>query len=291
MSKPSALPSPESRASSPAPDRAPGGAGEHAPGAGPRRLGGRRDAARRQHHGGLGQPALGRAPRRAGRGSGRAAGRGRRRSPSSSSARTRGTAAAPRRGGDVDPVEALAQALGDRALVARARGRRTAGRSRPTRRRAPPPRRRSGRARRRSSASITPPGPTRSPASIAVLRRHQRGRLGRAEVVEARAGSGGAISSRSAKPRVATSAVRAPRCSSSALVPTVIPWANALDVARLRRRRAASAASIAVEHAARTGRRASSAPWPCRARSPSKTTASVKVPPTSTPSSISGLSL
>ena len=85
-------------------------------------------------------------------------------------------------------------------------------------------------------------------------------------------------------PRVATSAVRAPLSVSSALVPTVIPWAKPSTCAGV----GAGALERGVDrrqHARATGRRASSAPSPCAATRPSKTTASVKVPPTSTPRS------
>src|SRR5512133_2563111 len=91
--------------------------------------------------------------------------------------------------------------------------------------------------------------------------------------------------SRSAKPRVATSAVGAPRSSSSALVPTVIPWAKASTrsaLAPARRRAASTAAITACDWS--SGVVGTFAVCRC---SPSKTTASVNVPPTSTPKSTS----
>ena len=81
---------------------------------------------------------------------------------------------------------------------------------------------------------------------------------------------------------MATRAVRAPRSSSSALVPTVIPWANASTSAA-----APAPARRAPPRPRRsrpaTGRRAWSGPWPCAARGRRSRTASVNVPPTSTP--------
>ena len=149
------------------------------------------------------------------------------------------------------PSSALAQALGDRALVRRARGRRTAGRSRSTRPRGPPPRWRSGRARPR----LERPRPRRRgrPARRASMRSAgATSGLGqrRAEAVEARAGSGGAISSRSAKPARGDQR----RARAAPLEQGV--GADGHPVGEASRRRPASAparssaASIAVDHAA-----------------------------------------
>src|SRR3954468_13014311 len=88
----------------------------------------------------------------------------------------------------------------------------------------------------------------------------------------------------SRKPSVATSAVRAPLPSSSAFVATVMPWAKTLTSSGF-----APAASSAAETASITP-----SDWSlgvlgalavCR-RSPTTITASVNVPPTSTPRSI-----
>ena len=74
MSKPRASPSPLTPGQQAGADRAAGRAGEDAPGARPRRLLGRGDAAGGAHHQRLRQARPPRRPRRAGRGSGRAAG-------------------------------------------------------------------------------------------------------------------------------------------------------------------------------------------------------------------------
>ena len=227
--------------------------------------------------GGLAEPA---------RGSGRAGGRGRRRSRWSSSARTRGSAAAPRarrRRGRRAARSRRCSAM--RALVRWGRGRRRAGRSRPTRRRsraaarpgAPARPRRA--ARRRPPARSAPPPRSAAPARPAAPASARRGGRGRGR-------SWRPISSRSAKPRVAISAVRAPRSSSSALVPTVIPWAKASTSPALG---AGSRQHLLDRRASPrpTRRRAWSAPWRCGRRRRRSRTASVKVPPTSTPSSMS----
>ena len=79
----------------------------------------------------------------------------------------------------------------------------------------------------RRAGSSSPSGPIRS----RTVKRSSRGTSARRAVGasgrRARGGSGGAISSTSRKPSVVTSAVRAPRRSSSALVATVIPCAKA----------------------------------------------------------------
>src|SRR3954468_6182900 len=88
----------------------------------------------------------------------------------------------------------------------------------------------------------------------------------------------------SRKPSVATSAVRAPLPSSSAFVATVMPWAKTLTSSGF-----APAASSAAETASITP-----SDWslgvlgalPVCRRSPTTITASVNVPPTSTPRSI-----
>ena len=123
----------ESRATSPAPTAPPAGPREDAPRPGRRGLLARGATPPEDcMTTGAGSPRLARrAPSRPG--TGRAGGRGRRRSPSSSSARTRGTAAAPRA-----RPRREARAAGraaPRPVAARAPGRRRrrAGRSRPTR--------------------------------------------------------------------------------------------------------------------------------------------------------------
>ena len=123
-------------------------------------------------------------------------------------------------------------------------------------------RRRAARPRRRARSA-------RRPRSAAPAL-DQRRRLRRAEAVEAGAGPGGRSRAGRRSPRVATSAVRAPRSSSSALVPTVIPWAKASTS----RRAAAPARSQhrldRRHHPLGLVARAWSAPWPCGQRSPSK---------------------
>ena len=135
MSKPSALPSPRGAGEQAGADGAAGRPGEHAPGARPGRLLGAGDAAGGLHHERL-----------------REAGRlGRLAEPLQVAAEQRGEVGVDRRrraalvlaeagqdlvrGGDVDAGQLAAQALGDAPLVARGRGRRRAGRARPTRRR------------------------------------------------------------------------------------------------------------------------------------------------------------
>ncbi len=286
MSKPRTLPSPDSFASRLGADGSAGRPGENAPGPGRGRLARRRDPARGLHHQRLRQAALGGRRDRGARGSGPAAGRGRRRSRSSSSARTReterGPRARPRRG---DP----ATAARSRAAIARScAGSRyensrqiatdsasdlpdggdqaldlvVAQRLRPRRR----PRSARG---RRSAAPREPAG-----SASAAQGRYRCGRSWRA------------ISCRSVNPSVAISAVRAPRSSSSAFVPTVIPWAKP-STAAARRRPAAAPPSTAASTPCDWSSGVVGAFAVCSV-SPSKTTASVKVPPTSTPSSTPG---
>src|SRR5262249_48056360 len=94
------------------------------------------------------------------------------------------------------------------------------------------------------------------------------------------------ISIRSANPLVETSAVRAPRPSSRALVPTVIPWVSdsTWSVWAPARRRTSSTTAITPSDWS-DGVVGAFAVW---RRSPSSRAASVKVPPTSTPRSIAG---
>ena len=129
------------------------------------------------------------------------------------------------RGGDVEVGEALAQVLGEAALVGRVEvGEEQADRhrlgARLLQRRGEALRLAVGRAARRSppARSARPP-PASAPGRSAASASARRGGRGSGR-------SWRAISSRSAKPFVAISAVRAPRSSSSALVPTVIPWEN-----------------------------------------------------------------
>ena len=129
---------------------------------------------------------------------------------------------------DVDvAASASRSASPTRALVRRGAGRRRAG----TRRR-PRPRPRAARSTTASSASSSsgassPSGPIRS----RTVKRSSRGTSGagraRGEVVERRRGPAGRSRCTSRKPSVVTSAVRAPRRSSSALVATVMPCAKA----------------------------------------------------------------
>ena len=235
MSRPSALPSPESRASSPAPTAPPAGPESTLQAPGPRGLGRRRDAARGLHHHRLGQPALGARLGEPRRGSGRAGGRGRRRSTVvEQRSYSRNCAST--------SCEAETWTSGQLARAAARRSRRSCaglevGEEQADRDRLGARRRASRRdeplelvvvERLDHAVGADPLGAPRSaapaaPAAPASARRGGRGW----------GGSGAPISSRSVKPAVATSAVRAPRSSSSALVPTVIPWAKPLDRAGL----------------------------------------------------------
>ena len=233
---------------------------------------------------GSGSPAALRRLGEAGAGSGRAGGRGRRRSPSSSSARTRGSAAAPRarrrRGGR---KRVLADRLGEPRLVRGVEvGEEQADRDRLGLA--------SGRARRRSGAASSslscldhavgadPLGaPKRSSSGTS------GGGFGPRRAGRAAGGPGGRSR---AGPRSRRGDQRG---AGAALLEQGVgadrhPVREALDVGGLgpglrqdlldRR-----------HHALRLRPRASSAPSPCGSRSPSNRTASVKVPPTSTPSS------
>ncbi len=103
------------------------------------------------------------------------------------------------------------------------------------------------------------------------IRAGRAARVGRRTRRRATGGAWRAISMTSAKPRVATSATRAPRRSSSALVATVVPCASTSG---------SRSSSLTAARRRAPGRRASRAPWR-RDRRPS--TASVNVPPVSTP--------
>ena len=225
MSKPRALPSPQARARRPAPTAPP--AGPERTLQAPARAASSAVAtpARGLHHDGLREAGV----------------RGGLAEPPEVAAEQRGEVGVDRRGraalvlaeagqdlvrgGDVDAGQLAAQVLGDRLLVARGRGRRRAGRSRPTRRRSPGPappgaaalRRRAARSRPRARPAPPPrsAAPDR-PAAPAWARRAGR----------ARGGPGGRSRADRRSPAVAISAVRAPRSSSRALVPTVIPWAK-----------------------------------------------------------------
>ena len=178
-----------------------------------------------------------------------------------------------------------AQALGDRPLVGRVEiGEQQADRDRLGSELARP-RRRSARARRRSSALDHALGadPLARPRSAAVGVDQRRG-LRRAQVVEAAAGPGGRSRAGRRSRAVAISAVRAPRSLEQRVGADGHPVGEGLDRVRRRRRRA---------RAPPRSPRARPRDWSsgvvgafavCR-RSPSKSTASVKVPPTSTPSS------
>ena len=178
-----------------------------------------------------------------------------------------------------------AQPLGDRAARGSGRGRRTAGRRRPTRRRCRGSRRRAGRA-----------SPSGSGVDHALAGRSARGRrsagrartsgdrLRRAEAVEVGAVLAGDLE------QVGEALGRDQRRARAALLEQRVrahghPVGEDLDVARLGARPLQHGLDRR-QHAARTGRPASWAPWPCAGRSPSKRTASVNVPPTSTPSSM-----
>ncbi len=187
------------------------------------------------------------------------------------------------RGGDVDARQLAPQALGDAPARAPGPGRRRAGRSPPIRRRSRGPGPPGAPARRRPSPRRRPPGrPARPPRSAAPARPAAAGFGAQSRYSSGR--SWRPISSRSAKPLVAISAVRAPRSSSRALVPTVIPWAkdSTAPASRPARRSTSSTAAITPADWS-SGVVGSFAVW---TDSPSSRTASVKVPPTSTPSSM-----
>ena len=119
--------------------------------------------------------------------------------------------------------ERLLDGRGHAALVLRDARRSAAGRSRRSPRVASRRRRIVSASPSASSGRSTPPGSQRS----ATGKRSSAGTSGAGRARHGRYSSGRvwrAISSTSVKPSVASSAVRAPRSSSSALVATVMPW-------------------------------------------------------------------
>ena len=287
MSKPSALPSPRDAApAAPAPTAPPAGPERTLQAPGPRRLRGRRDAAGGLHHQRLRQPGV----------------RGGLAEPAEVAAEQGGEVgvdhggraalvlAEPRqhlvRGGDVDAGQRARagarraarswrgvevgeeQADRDRLGAAVARAARRAARARP-----------------RRAARPRPSGPIRSAASKRSSGVDQRRRLRRAEAVEARGGPGGRSRAgrRSPRSRPGRCGRRAPRAGR--WCPTVIPWAKASTVAGARRRPgpAPRRPRPSPPPTGRSGVVGTLAVW---TRSPSNRTASVKVPPTSTPSSM-----
>ena len=179
------MPSPDRRASSPAPTAPPAGPEStlQAPAVEASSHGGRSRPRRASPPGPAGRAR--RSPREAGRGSARAGGRGRRRSPWSSSARTRETAAGPRATRRRGPPATRRAGVPRSPAHAPARGRRTAGRSPRTRRRRPGSPRRRARARRRLERRDHAVGADPLGDLDAVVVRDERRGLGRAEPVEA----------------------------------------------------------------------------------------------------------
>ncbi len=283
MSKPSALPSPLSAGEQAGADRAAGGAGEHAPGAGPARLLGARDAARGLHH---------QRSRQAGRRGGLA-------EPAQVAAEQGGEVGVDRRGraalvlaeagqdlvrgGDVQAGQLAAQVLGDALLVAGVEvgeeqadrdrlGAAVAQRARPG---GPAPPRRAARPRRRGRCA-RPPRSAARPRPGAPASARRGGRAGGGPGGRSRAGR------RSRGWRSAPCGRRVPpagrwcRPSSRGRRPRPRQRSRRPARAPLRPRRSPPA----------TGPRAWSAASPCGAARRRERTASVKVPPTSTPSSI-----
>ena len=175
---------------------------------------------------GSGRPACARAAGERAQVARRAAATGRRRPRSSRRARTRGTSRRPRaRATRARPARRARERLAERALVRGSRvGVQQADRDRLRLAGRRPPRRR---ARRhpveRAQHAVRADALGRAEAQLG-RRRAARARPRTAGRGRARAWR--PSSTTSVKPSVATSAVRAPRPSSSALVATVIPWAK-----------------------------------------------------------------
>ena len=221
--------------------------------------------------------------RRAGAGSARAGGRGPRRPPSSPRARTRGTCRRPR--ARARRARRAARRRAPRGCAARAAD---GGRRAAARRRRPPARRR--RPRRASVAAPSPVSARSGPSgrhplrgAEAQLRRRERRGTGRAQAVEVGARLAAELDDvGEALGRDERGAgVRGPRAARSS--PTVMPCAKAVTSPGARPARASAASTAAITpsdwSSGVVGAFAvTSTPSPSR-------TASVNVPPTSTPSS------